>query len=234
MNLSDLFVAGAGASVTLLNDQTFNTSGTWVKPTGIAYTPDDMALIELWGGGGGGATAASSGGWIATGGAGGAYIRHAVPVNSLAASQGVVVGAGGVGNLTFAADGGDSSFADIFANGGAGGLTYSAGQAVYDYGLNGYASQPATSLFTPGAGGWGTSAFNINYRGRKSIYGGSGGNANSANPGSGINGTAPGGGGGVNRVWASTGVKGGDGAIGRVRIRILRGLNQFEISGGPL
>lgn len=233
-NLSDVYVAGAGASVTVLNDQTFNSSGTWTKPTGIQYAPDDMALIELWGGGGGGAIGASSGGWITTGGAGGSYVRHAVPVSSLAATQAVAIGGGGAGGAASGAPGGDTSFAGRTAHGGTGGVQYSAAQAVYDYGLNGYNGVLGTTLYTPGAGGWGTSAAGLLYPGRKSIYGGSGGDATNANPGSGGNGQAPGGGGGVNRSWAPSGIKGGDGAPGRVRVRILRGLNQWEISEGPL
>lgn len=237
MNLSDIFVAGAGASVTVLNDQTFNSSGTWTKPTGIQYAPTDMALIELWGGGGGGATASGgSGGWIGTGGAGGAYVRAVVPVSSLAATQAAAIGGGGAGapnSPSSGGRGGDTSFAGLTASGGAGGRYYSSGQAVYDYGLNGYVGAPGTSLYTPGAGGWATSAAaSTDYAGRPSIYGGNGGDSASSSSGAAPGGTAPGGGGGANR--SVSGGTGGSGAPGRVRIRILRGLNQWEISEGPL
>lgn len=234
MNLSDIFVAGAGASVTVLNDQTFDSSGTWRKPTGIQYAPDDMALIELWGGGGGAPSLGNTtGGWIITGGAGGSYIRHAVPVSTLAATQAVVVGAGGAGG-SHGTNGGDSSFAGIVALGGNGGVRYSADQAVYDYGLNGYNVAAGATLYTPGTGGWVTSASATLFPGRKSVFGGNGGAAGNVSGGKAESGQAPGGGGGANRNGNTSPTAGGDGATGRVRIRILRGLNQWEIAGGPL
>lgn len=237
MNLSDVFIGGAGQTVTVLNDQTFDTSGTWVKPAG-PFVAGDMALIELWGGGGGGGGIYNAtGGWIVTGGAGGSFIRRVVPVSSLAATQAVSIGAGGAGvasSTPMATAGGDTSFAGTVAKGGLGGTGYSSDQAVYDYGLNGYASAPGTTLDTPGPGGWGTSAKNANFPGKKSIRGGNGGDSASATGAAAPAGTAPGGGGGANRSGSSNSSVGGSGAPGRVRIRILRGLNQWEMSEGPL
>lgn len=223
MNLSDIFVAGAGATVTVLNDQTFNSSGTWTKPTGTKYLPDDMALIELWGGGGGGSNSGASG-TAAAGGAGGDYVRFVVPVSSLAATQAVSVGAGGAGAAIGVA-GGDTSFAGVVASGGAPGIGLAAADILASLSL----TIAGTTLYTPGRGG--SIGASITLAPGKSVYGGTGGAA--ATSGTAGNGTAPGGGGGSTRS-SGTGNVGGNGAPGRVRVRIMRGLNQFEISEGPL
>lgn len=234
MNLSDIFVGGGGASVSVLNDQTFDTSGTWIKPA-LSYLPDDVALIELWGGGGGGSGGAQvpgTGNYIMLGGAGGAYLRLVVPLSSLAATQSVVVGAGGIGGGSTSGAGGDSSFNGFTAPGGRGG--YSLQSSEPEYTMNNYALQPPVSVLTPGAGGYHISTKSTNPAPpRRSIHGGNGGAVASVTSGNAPGGTAPGGGGGANSATGNP-ARGGDGAPGRVRVRIMRGLNQFEISEGPL
>lgn len=227
MNLSDLYAAGAASNVTILDTQTFDTSGTWTKPTSIAFAPDDMALIELWGGGGAGSSGTTSAGnYTALGGGGGSYLRIAVLLSTLAATEAVVVGAGGVAAST-PGGGGDSSFAGFVAPGGRGGRRIQTSDP--DFTMAGYLIQPPVSLYTPGAGGFYISSVSGNGPARRSIYGGSGGEASSgSNPG-----IAPGGGGGASSS-TGTGSRGGDGAPGRVRVQIIRGLNNFEISEGPL
>jgi hypothetical protein len=89
------------------NVQTFNSTGTWTKPTGYA-----MARIQVWGGGGGGARSASN--FSASGGGGGGYNEITVPISYLASTVTATVGAGGTGKITTAGNGtagGNSSFA---------------------------------------------------------------------------------------------------------------------------
>lgn len=228
MNISERFIANAGATVEVLDDQTFNSSGTWTKPTGIQFAPTDMALVEMWGGGQGGARRNDSGVYAA-GGFGGDYVRFVVPVSSLANTQPVVVGAGGAGGAGAAAAGasggrgGDSSFAGCTATGGFLGGFYGSSAAQFHSLV---AAHYTSRVYSAGAGG--SVADGDRYPPVPSAVGGSGGAA-AASTGAGAAGQAPGGGGG-----ASTGSTGGAGAKGRVRVRIMRGLNQFEIAEGPL
>lgn len=111
-------VARTGSSV--VDQQVFNTSGTWVKPQA-----GSIALIECWGGGGGGgATYQNSppSGW---GGGGGEYTRRFMRLADLGATETVTVGAGGTGRTGSngpGTAGGTSSFgAHLTAYGGAGG-----------------------------------------------------------------------------------------------------------------
>jgi len=110
------------------NVQTFNSTGTWTKPTGYA-----MARIQVWGGGGGGARSASA--LDACGGGGGAYNEVTVPISYLASTVTATVGAGGTGKISTAGNGtagGNSSFAlatawdgltSVAAYGGGAGIT---------------------------------------------------------------------------------------------------------------
>jgi len=110
--------------------QTFNSSGTWTKPSGRT-----MARIQVWGGGGGGLrnNAANKGG----GAGGGGYNEVTVPISYLASSVSITVGAGGTGATTTGAgaSGGTSSVplttawtgvSTISAYGGGGGYIVSA------------------------------------------------------------------------------------------------------------
>ena len=87
------------------NVQTFNSSGTWTKPTGYS-----MARIDIWAGGGGGNRSGSNN---ATGsGGGGGYATVTVPISYLGSSVSITVGSGGAGGTTnnaAAASGGTSS-----------------------------------------------------------------------------------------------------------------------------
>jgi hypothetical protein len=74
-----------------INTQTFDSSGTWTKPSA-----GNQARIQVWGGGGGGGRA-NSGGGVGSGGGGGAYNEITVPLSYLAASVSITVGAGGAG-----------------------------------------------------------------------------------------------------------------------------------------
>jgi hypothetical protein len=97
--------------------QTFDSSGTWTKPTG--YSADSRALIQVWGGGGSGAKGRAGGG------GGGGYNERWINLASLGATETVTIGAGGTG-ITAAGTagnvGGTSSFGShISAFGGGGG-----------------------------------------------------------------------------------------------------------------
>jgi hypothetical protein len=97
--------------------QTFDTSGTWTKPTG------SMAYVECWGGGGSGAyttVACNTGG----GGGGGAYAWGVFPLSFLSGTVAVTIGAGGTsaGALGAANAGGTTTFGSyLSAYGGGGG-----------------------------------------------------------------------------------------------------------------
>jgi hypothetical protein len=100
--------------------QTFNTSGTWTKPSF-----GSMARIQVWGGGGGGARQTSTS--TCSGGGGGGYNEIVVPISSLGATETVTIGAGGGGRTDSTGSGtagGNSSFGSLLsAFGGAEGRT---------------------------------------------------------------------------------------------------------------
>lgn len=108
--------------------QTFNSTGTWTKPTG----GQKMARIQVWGGGGGGSRQTANN---AAAGGGGGYNELTVPLTYLAASLTATVGSGGAGATTAATSGGNGGssavplasawqgLSQVFAGGGAGGTT---------------------------------------------------------------------------------------------------------------
>jgi hypothetical protein len=111
-----------GATV---DTQTFNSSGTWTKPS-----TGNFVRIQMWGGGGGGGRA-SNAGW-AGGGGGGGYNEYVVPLSWLASSVSITVGGGGAGatgNGSGAAGGitsvpvadGPNGARTVYVGGGAGG-----------------------------------------------------------------------------------------------------------------
>lgn len=108
-------VSGAG-----LNVQTFNSSGTWTKPTSGTY-----ARIQAWGGGGGGGFRSQVSGSNAPGGGGGGYSEKTVLLSSLASTVTVTIGAGGVGRTGSegtGGQGGNTTFGSVLTGyGGAGG-----------------------------------------------------------------------------------------------------------------
>jgi hypothetical protein len=166
---------GTGVSTAPASDvQTFNSSGTWTKPTGN----QTMARIQLWGGGGGGGRT-DGGAYIGlnSGGGGGAYNELTVPLSYLASTVSVTVGAGGAGATSGAAGGagGNSSITLLSAYGGL--TTWAA------YGGAGGSGATVSSVFLGGGGGGPLSAGN-NLKGGSPrfvtgftivIYGGGGG-----------------------------------------------------------
>lgn len=230
----------SSAAPTDANVQTFNSSGTWTKPSG-AYT---MALIEVWGGGGGGNRGLANS--DAASGGGGGYAAATVPISYLASSVSITVGSGGAGgtvNRGSGGAGGTSSVPLVTAYNGQSTINATGGepgtfacncgpQALPGgggraFGLNGGSSgfsywpttggfgrvsdQGAPSYYGGGGGSRGSNT--TTYAGGLSALGGAGGNGTiNTTPG---NGTQPGGGGGA----AYNGqITGGSGAAGRVRI----------------
>jgi hypothetical protein len=115
-----------------LDQQTFTSSGNWVKPkTGT------IAIVEIYGAGGSGANVVNNANpqKFASGGAAGAYVFGVVPFSLLHTTETVTVGLGGAsvvisgGNATSnGVNGGDSSFGAWFtATGGQGGTFSIAG-----------------------------------------------------------------------------------------------------------
>ena len=208
---------------------TFNTSGSWVAPTGVT-----SVTVEVWGGGGKGGDASGSGEQEGGGGGGGAYsIKNSIAVTP-GNSYSYVVGAGATGSSA----GGNSYFINtstVLAKGGnsvatnsTGGVSGgSSGSGVGDTKFSGGSGANASSGSNYGGGGGssaGTAANGGNASnstgGTAPTGGGSGGNGKSSSQGNGTAGTAPGGaGGGAYRSnpGGSNGT-GGNGAAGQVRL----------------
>ena len=108
-------LTGISSSIGPASIQTFTSSGTWTRPSGVT-----KIMVEVIGGGGGGEKASSSN--FMGGGGGGGYSKELIDVSALA-SETVTVGAGGDGGdnyLTTATSGGTSSFGSyLSATGGA-------------------------------------------------------------------------------------------------------------------
>ena len=213
--------------------QTFNASGTWTAPAGVA-----TVRVQAWGAGGGGSSNGNQGGG---GGGGGAYASATVAVVP-GVTYTVTVGAGGAagvaggfsqfdnGAAVRAAGGGAASGSSAGAGGGTaasvgstrfaggGGGTGQVGGGANRGGGGGGGSATATasggagnagSAGTGGTGGTGTGP------------GGRGGNDGSA----GVMGTAPGGGGGGAGGGASSA---GAGAAGRVTLSYIAAIAEYR------
>jgi len=199
--------------------QTFNSSGTYIVPSGYAVS----VTIQAWGGGGGGGSNTSG---AKGGGTGGAYASSVITLT--AGSYTVTVGAGG----TAGNPGGNSSFTNlVIAEGGGSTTNTSGGSAPSSTGSTGTivvngSSGSAASTDNGGAGGAGANG------------GGAGGAGGLANNGSGNAGTAPGGGGG-GKAGPGNGGLSGAGANGRVIVTVntilpvrFGNITAFEKQGG--
>jgi hypothetical protein len=124
------------------NVQTFLSTGTWTKPSGVS-----MARIQLWGGGGGGRS--GNGNYPGGGGGGGAYVELVVPISYLASSLTATVAAGGAIN----GQGGDSSVSFSTAYlGRSSVVAYGGGPGGYQLGGSGSGGGGGGSTGAGGAG----------------------------------------------------------------------------------
>jgi hypothetical protein len=179
-------LSAASSTGTVASIQTFTSSGTWSKPSGLGT--DSMTYLQCWGAGGGG----NVGGGDA-GGGGGAYRDVWVKTSTLSSSVSVTIGSGG----TSGGNGGASSFgSSLTAPGGGGGGSGASpagtgGDYLYGqyYGGGCGETLPSSCNTTSSIyGGGGGGHFGSGTSG-SSAFGGSGGK-------NGIAGSQPGGGGG--------------------------------------
>lgn len=161
-----LYVIGIiGTSVAVPSTQSFTSSGTWTRPTGLAY-------VDVWvaagGGGSGGAPATGAGqSSMGGGGGGGATARARIPAALLPATVPVTVGPGGGGGAATAGvtggTGGMSLFGSLLsASGGLGGTARAA--SAVPHGIDGGAGSSTIGgtiagilhSGSAGAPGWGS------------------------------------------------------------------------------
>ena len=122
VNASAAIVASklSGVESGLTSVQTFTSSATWTKPTGIT-----KVMVEVQGAGGSGSSSANPNDLQQGPGAGGGYARKLLDVSSISTAT-ITVGAGGAAvNAAVGNAGGLSKWADgsnnIIGNGGNGG-----------------------------------------------------------------------------------------------------------------
>lgn len=216
--------------------QTFNSNGTWTKPTTNGTIVGRVARIQVWGGGGGGGR--FDGTQDAAGGGGGGYNEVWKNISDLGSTETVTVGVGGAGinsSTSAATAGGTSSFGShCSAYGGGGGAANTGGGGgggQLSAGGQGNQTNGSPNVSRHWEGGVGAASISSGggAAGTSSVYGGGGGGASSlsgsraagvsvhgGNGGAaGQNGVAPGGGGG-----AAGGSNAGSGAAGRVVVTV--------------
>ncbi len=214
-----------GAPVTDI--QTFNSNGTWTKPSGGL-----KVLVQMWGGGASGAKTQNGGGGSG-GGGGGMYLEGWFNAADLAGTVAITIGTGGTAisaNDTNGNDGVATTFGSLLSarggyggirgagggndgTGGAGGRPHAGGTAISGIFPDGAVSSVGGAGLYSGAGGGATLASTA-YAGGASTFGGAGGGgASSTNQGAGGTSTYGGNGSaGVSTGSASAGsVPGGGG-----------------------
>jgi len=210
-------VVSSSVSAPVVN--TYTSTNTWPKPTGLKYV-----IVELVGGGGGGGGTTTAVNRAGGGGGSGGYSRKKILAASLGSTETVTIGAlgaGGTGANNGSAGGTTSFGSHLSANGGSGG-TQGADQTKASGGAGGTATGGDTNI--PGRAGEdgiaANSADNYSFGGNGAdSWFGWGGYGNRANGGGGDgNGSAAtgygGGGGGGSNESSTTARNGGDGVAG--------------------
>lgn len=160
---------GATGAISL-DRQTFSSSSSWVKPSGLSA--DAMVLVRIWGPGGDG------GGSGNAGGGGGGFKEALFHIDDLSSSETVTIGTPGsnstFGSLATAYHGGDGDAGNTAGGGGGelgAGQDGSAGGAAGEFGGGGASvGTNANSIWAGAAGGSG-----IGSDGGDAIFGGGGG-----------------------------------------------------------
>lgn len=221
---------GGGGGIPSADVQVFDTAGTfeWTKPADAKSV--NIVCIGGGQGGGGGQYSDPDPAPGGKGGDGGGYSERTIDADSLAATESVVVGAGGAG-VTSAVGGtgypgGNSTFGSVCIafGGGVNGNSLSpkslGGEGGAGTGGNG---GNAINSFAPGGGGggggfWLDQASGLGGSGATSSFGAGGAGSDAYNPQPGQDGGAPGGGGGGGGAAPLSIVAGpgGNGAVGRV------------------
>ena len=197
--------AWASAAAGLTSVQTFTSSGTWTKPSGIT-----KVMVEVQGAGGSAMQSATTENRL--GGGGGGYVKKLIDVSSISTAT-ITIGSGGAGtsSINTANAGGNSVWSD-----GTNTLTGSGGGApttgsTYNVGTGGAAS--GGDLNVPGQGG-GATGISRN-AGGNSFLGHGGTNIYTSALRSQADGILGGGGSEYYYTWpaGSTAASGGDGIV---------------------
>jgi hypothetical protein len=218
----------AATSAKAATTDTFNSSGTWTKPSG--YGANARAFIQVWGGGGGGRYSGASP--SGSGGGGGGYSERWIALSDLSATETVTIGAGGTAGTASGGAGGNTTFGSILtgygggsgSGGGAGAHTGGSGGGQLSAGGNGAAGSVAPnpgqpwinfttglcgSQDTPMSRGGGYAS-----AGGHGFWGGGGGGGGGGNPGFAGGKSYYGGGGGGSGASSGAAPAGGIAVIG--------------------
>ena len=204
------------AATPAINVQTFDSSGTWTKPSG--YAAGSRVHVQAWGAGGSGGRSSTQ--QNISGGGGGGFSERWATLSQFGATETITIGAGGAArtgsNQTGAVGGNSSAGTLITAYGGGGGEGLSTGGngggggGSLSAGTTGAPGLPSFAGIPDGSAGFAYQGGPANATGgarNESFWHGGGGGMAGANAVTVANGTASlfGGGGGGGGSTAATG-----------------------------